>query len=357
MSDVQPLEHRLDSTETDVAVANKSMEYSMQSVPSSRYRHDTELPESTGRLQSKLTLNRYISEIESNVHRGPDKNLVYQFYEEYLHDKQHRKPTQATHSRSNDYHDRESGGSVFKSISLKKPARLGPAVYHSVENARSNAQGKAKAQKGDGHAFSGLAPSATFGNAQPLPSIDEGATADELYVKVLPVQHSCKHFAQHQVSAHKKSKQMAQEEYYFKRVKGGNNPEHLIMQEKYLAMSRSSKKLNQDFQTLLSSIGPAADAEGSYREKKAQEDEQELKKLLESPAALSETSKSDMESYRDQVSRLLDEKLADARSTMPEKGISLSLAEIGAGAGQHRPQGQSSTDLREALAGKKASLG
>ena len=81
LSDVQLLEHRLDSTETNVAVANNSQEYSMQSVPSSRYPRESEQPESTGRGDHKLTLNRYISEIESNVHKGPEKNLVYQFYE------------------------------------------------------------------------------------------------------------------------------------------------------------------------------------------------------------------------------------------------------------------------------------
>ena len=64
-----------------------------------------------------------------------------------------------------------------------------------------------------------------------------------------------------------------------------------------------------------------------------------------------------MESYRDQVSVLLDNKLADARSTMPEKGITLSLAEIGASKRKVKPQGQSSMNLREALAGKKGSLG
>ena len=73
---------------------------------------------------------------------------------------------------------------------------------------------------------------------------------------------------------------MVQEEYYFNRVKGGNNPEHLIMQEKYLAMSRSSKKLTEDFKTLMSSIGTADVGDSSYRQKKQQEDEQALKKLL-----------------------------------------------------------------------------
>ena len=64
-----------------------------------------------------------------------------------------------------------------------------------------------------------------------------------------------------------------------------------------------------------------------------------------------------MESYRDQVSLLLENKLAEARSTMPEKGISLSLAEVGASKAKHKPHGQSSMNLRDVLAAKRGSLG
>ena len=67
----------------------------MKSVPTSRYRHDSEHAESTGRAQKRLTLNKYISEIESNVRNGPEKNLVYHFYEEYLKEQRHRKSSQA----------------------------------------------------------------------------------------------------------------------------------------------------------------------------------------------------------------------------------------------------------------------
>ena len=98
--------------------------------------------------------------------------------------------------------------------------------------------------------MSQLAPSATFGLS---PLIDPKATADDLYVKILPVKDKCRHHEPKQTRAQTYSKDR-REQHLYKRLNEKNNPEQLLKQKKYANIYESSQKMKEEFKQLLESF-------------------------------------------------------------------------------------------------------